>query len=85
MTHIEVAHGLSSDQATAFEARLREARITYLKQEGTVAPRDPFSGFGPAVEAAHQARVRYRVRRESAEAARAILHRMLEESLAATP
>ncbi|MBC8327593.1 MAG: hypothetical protein ISR76_07100 [Planctomycetes bacterium] len=85
MTHIEVAHGLSPSQATAFEARLREARITYLKQEGSVAPCDPLSGPGQPAELEREPCVRYRVRRESADAARTILHRMLEENFAGAP
>ncbi len=83
MSHIEIAHGLSKDQATAFEARLRAARITYLREESVQAERDPFAA-GAKKSPPPAPCVRFRVRRSSATAARAILHEMLEEAYAAS-
>lgn len=80
MFHVEIANGLSTNQATAFEARLREARITYLRQEAALLPRDPFAGSRAPFEFEREPCARFLVRRECAQAARAILLNLLEEA-----
>ncbi|RMH05016.1 MAG: hypothetical protein D6702_01540 [Planctomycetota bacterium] len=81
MTHIEIAHGLRPPEALAFEARLREARIPFLKEAGSLRHHDPFPAAA-GMELEPEPCTRFRVRAEHAAAARAILARMMEERVA---
>jgi hypothetical protein len=82
MPHVEIAHGLSPAQAAAFEERLREARITYLKEAGHHSGCDPLAApFGEPPWSGAPC-VRFRVRRRWVFQARALLTEVLQESCA---